>query len=55
MSKTKLFNASLTEDEIKALEYISKDFFGKSNKSGMIRYWINSNRLDKAEVRGQKK
>jgi len=39
--KTKVFNASLTPLEIKNLEKISKEFFGKKNKSGMIRYWIN--------------
>lgn len=39
--KTKVLNASLTPTEIKHLEDISKEFFGKENKSGMIRYWIN--------------
>ena len=39
--KTKVLNASLTPTEIKNLEDISKEFFGKENKSGMIRYWIN--------------
>lgn len=39
--KTKVLNASLTPTEINNLENISKEFFGKENKSGMIRYWIN--------------
>jgi hypothetical protein len=38
--KTKVLNVSLTPSEIKALEKISKNFFGKENKSAMIRYWI---------------
>jgi len=38
--KTKVLNLSLTESEILALEKISKKFFGKENKSGMVRYWI---------------
>jgi hypothetical protein len=43
--KTKVFNASLTTTEIAELETISKHFFGKANKSGMIRYWININKI----------
>jgi len=39
--KTKVFNASLTPSEIKRLEEISKEVFGITNKSGMVRYWIN--------------
>jgi len=38
---TKVLNISLTPSEIKALEDISREFFGKENKSGMVRYWIN--------------
>ena len=38
--KTKVLNLSLTENEIEALEGISEKFFGQSNKSGMVRYWI---------------
>lgn len=39
--KTKVLNVSLTPSEIKVLKEISKEFFGKENKSGMVRYWIN--------------
>ncbi len=39
--KTKVLNLSLTPSEIKTLEEISKEFFGKENKSAMVRYWIN--------------
>ena len=46
--KTKVFNASLTPTEIKRLEEISKEVFGTSNKSGMVRYWINN--YDKAKT-----
>ena len=42
--KTKVLNVSLTPSEIKTLEEISKEFFGKENKSGMIRFWINSHK-----------
>ena len=38
--KTKVLNLSLTPSEIKALEEISKEFFGTTNKSAMVRYWI---------------
>ncbi len=41
---TKVLNLSLTPSEIKTLEDISKDFFGKENKSGMVRYWINKHK-----------
>jgi len=42
---TKVLNLSLTATEIKTLEEISKVFFGKENKSGMVRYWINKSKL----------
>lgn len=38
--KTKAVTISLTEKEEKDLIKVSKDFFGTSNKSGMVRYWI---------------
>jgi len=38
--KTKTLALSLTETEIKDLEDISREFFGLTNKSGMVRYWI---------------
>ena len=38
--KTKVLNLSLTPSEIKHLEDISKEFFGTTNKSAMVRYWI---------------
>lgn len=41
---TKVLNVSLTPSEIKSLEEISKEFFGKENKSGMVRYWINKHK-----------
>ncbi len=42
MSKelTKAVTISLTEKEEQDLIKVSKEFFGSSNKSGMIRYWI---------------
>ncbi len=39
--KTKAVTISLTEQEEKDLVKISEEFFGKPNKSGMVRYWIN--------------
>jgi len=42
--KTKVLNISLTPSEIKALKDISREFFGKENKSGMVRYWINKSK-----------
>ena len=41
---TKVLNLSLTPSEIKNLEDISREFFGKENKSGMVRYWINKHK-----------
>jgi hypothetical protein len=38
--KTKAVTISLTEQEEKYLVEVSKTFFGQSNKSGMVRYWI---------------
>lgn len=38
--KTKAVTISLTEQEEKDLIKVSKEFFGSSNKSGMVRYWI---------------
>lgn len=38
--KTKAVTLSLTEQEEKDLIKVSKEFFGTSNKSGMVRYWI---------------
>lgn len=38
--KTKAVTISLTEKEEKDLIQISEKFFGQSNKSGMVRYWI---------------
>ena len=43
---TKVLNLSLTPSEIKNLEYISRDFFGKENKSGMVRYWIKNHKTN---------
>jgi len=37
---TKAVTLSLTELEEQNLIKVSKKFFGKSNKSGMVRYWI---------------
>lgn len=45
--KTKVLNLSLTPSEIKTLEKISKEFFGKENKSAMVRYWINKFKIEK--------
>ena len=38
--KTKAVTLSLTKQEEKDLIKVSKEFFGTSNKSGMVRYWI---------------
>jgi hypothetical protein len=38
--KTKAVTISLTAQEEKDLIQVSEKFFGKSNKSGMVRYWI---------------
>jgi hypothetical protein len=38
--KTKAVTLSLTEEEEINLIRISEKFFGSSNKSGMVRYWI---------------
>lgn len=38
--KTKAVTLSLTEQEEKDLIKLSKELFGKSNKSGLVRYWI---------------
>ena len=42
MSKelTKAVTISLTKKEEQDLIKASKEFFGSSNKSGMVRYWI---------------
>lgn len=32
---------SLTKDEEQDLKDISKNILGKSDKTGMVRYWIN--------------
>ena len=37
---TKAVTLSLTELEEQNLIKVSKEFFGQSNKSGMVRYWI---------------
>ena len=37
---TKAVTISLTEKEEQDLIKVSKEFFGSSNKSGMVRYWI---------------
>jgi hypothetical protein len=42
--KTKAVTLSLTEQEEQDLIKISKNFFGTSNKSGMVRYWIKQNK-----------
>jgi len=39
-NKTKAVTLSLTEQEENDLIQISEKFFGQSNKSGMVRYWI---------------
>ena len=56
MSKeiTKVLNLSLTQSEIEQLKEISKQFFGKANKSGMVRYWINQNSLKNCKSEGKK-
>ena len=38
--KTKAVTLSLTEQEERDLIRVSEEFFGASNKSGMVRYWI---------------
>jgi hypothetical protein len=38
--KTKAVTISLTKKEEQDLIKVSKEFFGSSNKSGMVRYWI---------------
>ncbi len=52
--KTKAVTLSLTKSEEQDLIDISKKLFGKSNKSGMIRYWLNQNRLEKPTAGWQK-
>lgn len=42
--KTKAVTLSLTEQEERDLSSISEEFFGTSNKSGMVRYWITKNK-----------
>jgi len=37
---TKAVTLSLTEQEEKDLIKLSENLFGKSNKSGLVRYWI---------------
>jgi len=37
---TKAVTLSLTKQEEQNLIKVSKDFFGSSNKSGMVRYWL---------------
>jgi len=39
--KTKAVTLSLKPSEEKDLIKVSEDFFGSSNKSGMVSYWIN--------------
>lgn len=48
--KTKKVTVSLTSDEENKLIKISKNFFGNSNKSGMIRYWINKFSVNKKDI-----
>lgn len=50
---TKVLPLSLTPSEIKELEEISKQFFGKANKSGMVRYWITKNSLKNCKSDGK--
>ena len=52
--KTKAVTLSLTEQEEKDLIKISENFFGTSNKSGMVRYWINQNNLKNCKSEGKK-
>ena len=56
MSKelTKIVSFTMTASEEDKLEKIAKDFLGSSNKSGMIRYWINQYKFEKLDERGQK-
>ena len=52
--KTKAVTLSLTEQEEQALIEISENFLGTSNKSGMVRYWINQNNLKNCKSDGKK-
>jgi len=42
--KTKAVTISLTGQEEKDLIEVSKQFFGQSNKSGMVRFWIKKSK-----------
>ena len=42
--KTKAVTLSLTKQEEKDLIQVSEKFFGQSNKSGMVRYWIKKSK-----------
>ena len=52
--RTKAVTLSLTEQEEKDLIKISENFFGTSNKSGMVRYWINQNNFSNCKSDGKK-
>lgn len=51
---TKKVTFSLTATEIEQLGEIAKTTLGKSNKSGMISYWINLNNLKNCKSEGKK-
>lgn len=42
--KTKAVTLSLTAREERDLTNLSKALFGRPNKSGLVRYWINKER-----------
>lgn len=43
--KITAFSMKLKASETKELERISKEVLGKTNKTGIVRYWINQYRL----------
>jgi len=51
--KTKAVTLSLTKNEEQDLINISEKFFGTSNKSGMVRYWITQNNLKNCKSEGK--
>jgi len=53
-SSTKAVTLSLTAKEEEELKNISKEFFGKENKSGMVRYWITQHNTKKSDDRTTK-
>ena len=51
--KTKAVTLSLTGKEEQDLIDISEKFFGTSNKSGMVRYWITQGNLKNCQSDGK--